>query len=555
MKTPVKRRRAESGQAILLVILAMGTFLLGAVGLAVDGAHLYAQRQMAQAAADAAAQAGIMSIFDGSNISGSTHYFDPATGVHNCGTGDAGTPCFYAQTLNGFNGTDDTVTYEPNPGVSVPGLSSDPVNLLRVTVQRSVPTTLIRMLGPTASTIKATGTAAILTVMAPVPILVLHPTLGAAFSKNGTNDVVICGGPTRSIQVNSDGTLPPQGNATAPAISISGNSGTINLNNAGPLDSGNCDSGTGADIDSHGGPSTTSPPSGLLLGTKPGHYIDPASPLKDPLLGMPAPPIHTTVGHYTVYPPGQHGCPSTLPTTGSVECRVYSPGLYDGSTAATTLNLTQVFAIFQPGIYTITHKGFTLGNNTIVRMAQSPDNFDPTPAGDPAATTWTQGMLVYNSPTTPVNQNNDVISIAANAGQISNVKYPTTDCPAGGNCLVGANGGALTSDLCSSDTALNSSYYGVLFFQNRSTATTLNHSLQGGGGLSIKGTIYLTHTAVSTASDGTYQSLNLQGTSGSTTKVQGEIITDVLSLGGTSQIVMNLSGLACYHVRQVALVQ
>ena len=45
----------------------MGIFLIGALGLAIDGGQMYAQRQMAQAAADAAAQAGIMSIFNGTN--------------------------------------------------------------------------------------------------------------------------------------------------------------------------------------------------------------------------------------------------------------------------------------------------------------------------------------------------------------------------------------------------------------------------------------------------------------------------------------------------------
>ena len=61
------RNKSEGGQAVLLVIAAMSIFLLGAVGLSVDGSHLYAQRQAAQAAADASAVAGIMSIFDGTN--------------------------------------------------------------------------------------------------------------------------------------------------------------------------------------------------------------------------------------------------------------------------------------------------------------------------------------------------------------------------------------------------------------------------------------------------------------------------------------------------------
>ncbi len=57
-----------------MYLLALSTFVLGAIGLAIDGSNLFAQRQMIQAAADAAAQAGMMSIFDGTDLSGSAAY-------------------------------------------------------------------------------------------------------------------------------------------------------------------------------------------------------------------------------------------------------------------------------------------------------------------------------------------------------------------------------------------------------------------------------------------------------------------------------------------------
>lgn len=550
----LSKQKAQSGQAVFFFILGLTFFLLGAVGLGIDGAHLYAQYQMAQAAADAAAEAGIMSLYDSTNVSTAPHYFNPSSGVHTCAASDAGTPCYYAQTLNGFNSasTSDTVTYEPNPsGTGISNLSSDPVNLLRVTVSRAVPTTLMRLLGPTATTVSASGTAAILTVLSPMPIVVLHPSLAGAFSKNGSNSVIICGGPTRSIQVNSkDGT----------AVSVSGNSGSINLSHAGPLDSGNCVAGTGASFGNTGGP--TSNPTGLMLGTLPGSYLQPDSPITDPLINMPVPPssIKTTpikggfvwdVGGSTNA--NNYGCPSTLPS--SVQCRLYSPGYYD-----TGIQLGQsnsAFAVFRPGIYYINHGGFQLNSNSIARMAGSPYNTDPT-----GITTWTSGMLIYNSPSTPVSTSNDILSITANSGQIQNITYPdATQCGTdqvtgavlGGNCLVGAGGGALTTGLCASSALLNSVYYGTLFFQDRTVVKTLNHSVYGGGGLTLKGTIYAAHT--STALDGTYQSVTLQGNGGSTTTLQGQIIVDALTLGGTSSIAMDLSGLACYKIRQVALVQ
>ena len=68
------RKTKQGGQAVVLVILSLSIFLFGAMGLAIDGGQLYAQRQMAQAAADAAAQAGIVTIFNGSTAIGTTAY-------------------------------------------------------------------------------------------------------------------------------------------------------------------------------------------------------------------------------------------------------------------------------------------------------------------------------------------------------------------------------------------------------------------------------------------------------------------------------------------------
>jgi len=129
-------------------MMGLSIFLMAAIGLAIDGSHLYAQRQLAQAAADAAAQAGIMSIFDGTNTSG-THQFAAVAGTTYTCSSTNPTPCYYAQTLNGFGGAGDTVTYTPNPtGVTFSNLSAlDPINLLQVTITRNVPATVMTLLG------------------------------------------------------------------------------------------------------------------------------------------------------------------------------------------------------------------------------------------------------------------------------------------------------------------------------------------------------------------------------------------------------------------------
>src|SRR5207237_10748170 len=54
------RRSGERGQALLLLLLALGIFLMGAVALTVDISNAWLHRQAAQNAADAACTAGSM---------------------------------------------------------------------------------------------------------------------------------------------------------------------------------------------------------------------------------------------------------------------------------------------------------------------------------------------------------------------------------------------------------------------------------------------------------------------------------------------------------------
>jgi hypothetical protein len=135
----------------------------------------------------------------------------------------------------------------------------------------------------------------------------------------------------------------------------------------------------------------------------------------------------------------------------------------------------------------------------------------------------------------------DVINITSNSGQIQGVAYP--------NQLLGAPEG--------------SSYKGILFFQDRTSAAHRGDSatggrlMQGGGGMQITGTIYLTNTefTMRTGDGSHFQSLSLQGNSGSATTLTGQIIVDQLSLGGGVGINMRLSALSVLIVRKVALVR
>ena len=262
MTRPGSRR--ECGQAVILMVVGLGILMIGALGLAIDGAQMYAHRQMAQTAADAAAQAGILSIFDGTNSTSPNPF---GTGVSpaafTCASSDLRTPCVYAKN-NGFGGTAaDTVTVSFPTVEAGATLASDPVPAIRVTVQRVLHTGLIRFVGSATSTIKATAEAAVVGELSPVALLITHPTLANAVTGSA---VVVCGGPPRSVQVNSNN------------INAATSSG-FDLSRAGPNDPGNCSTGTGADFGSFGGP--TSVPPGVSLGTT-GRYVQPASPILDP---------------------------------------------------------------------------------------------------------------------------------------------------------------------------------------------------------------------------------------------------------------------------------
>jgi len=490
--------KGEEGQAVMIIAVAMSTFLIGSVGLGIDGAHLYSQRQMAQTAADAAATAAMMSVFNSTSTSGSAAF--PTSGSFTCGTSDAKTPCVYARS-NGFGGSaSDTVTIDFPGSSGAPGVSLStgyPVNVVRVTVSRSVNTLLMGILGQTVTTVQATATAAIVNAIAPVPILVTHPSMANALSLQGTPTIKVCGGPSRSIQVNS---------TNASAANTGGGSG-IDLSHAGPADSGDCSTGTGSDLGVTGGP-TTSPT--VSYGTT-GNYVQPDSWMKDPLEDVSAPDPSTlpTAPAPTALANGVSGCPAS-PKKG---CMLYSPGIYPIG-----INGQNSTPVMKPGIYYIQSNGMSCASNCDMYMATGfTDGSTGTNTGWDG-TVGGGGMMIYNT--------------------------------GGGQFNIGSNG---TVDLIGSPA--NSVYKGILFFQDRTSAAA-THSLGGGGAMKLVGTIYLTNTrATMLANAAQVQTLNLQGGSGSGTQFQGEIIVGALQLGGNGSITMNISSSTIYHVSEVALVQ
>jgi hypothetical protein len=495
------RLKNEDGQAIVIAVVAMSIFLIGAVGLGIDGAHLYAQRQLAQAAADSAAIAGITSIYNGTNGG-----FTPGT-AFSCTTSDTRSPCKYA-AANGFGalGTDTVSIDFPGSVAGVTLSPKYPYNVVRATVSRNVSTTLMRMLGPSAATITTTATAAIIYNYAPIPILIAHPTLSGSLSTNGGVTVTICGGPSRSIQVDSN---------SATSISIKGNSNAFDLSKAGPNDDGHCTTGTGADFGNAGKQLLSSMSSFNYTGGTTGQYIPSDGYVADPLLSVTAPPIPAVAGTKSAtFNAGTTYNGITCPATASKACTLLTPGLY-----ASGLSLKNTTALFLPGIYYVSTGGFSCASNCDAMMAPG------APADTITGTNWDGtlsggGMLVYMT----------------GSGQFN----------------LGSNGSV---NLIGSKA--DSAYDNILFFEDPTAGANTGsqaHSLGGGGNMSLYGTIYLTNRLAKGSTSNTYQELDLQGNPGNSTLIQGEIIVDALTLSGNAGIQMNLNSNRIVLVSQIALV-
>ncbi len=309
---PRTRSGRESGQAILLVVVGLSLFLIGALGLALDGAQMYAHQQMARSAADAAAQAGILSIYRGTNAT-ALHPFGTGTnpGAFTCATTDGRTPCVYAR-LNGFGANAaDTVTVSfPTILAGVPNLASSGVAAIAVTVQRTFPTGLIRFLGPSTSTIRANAVAGLI-ASAPDCITVLSPSGNSALNVSNNAHLTLnnCG-----ITVNSSA---PQ------AFTVSNNAHVqaTSIQVVGGFNSGNNASVTPD-------PTVNAPPAG------------------DPFASVPAPS----------YSPSS--CSQNTTVTNNATATLY-PGVYCGGiTISNNAHVT-----FDPGLYVLLGGGLDASNN------------------------------------------------------------------------------------------------------------------------------------------------------------------------------------------------
>jgi hypothetical protein len=552
MRTTPSRRNlnapSDAGQATIFVLLALGIFLIGAVAFCVDIANLWFHRQSAQNAADAACTAGAMDLL-----------VDANTGVTNQGGFTAGTafdclstpdaaPCKYA-ALNGYNGTNASpgnsvsVSFPGSvPGVTTPPPALAPTPFLRVDVLDHVQTFFSGMLsGNHTQDVRAFAVCGLVDVKSPVPILVLdpqNPSKGSALSVQGTPNVTVVGGPSKSIQVNS----------VDPAAVNIGGSATIDLSKAGP-------DGTGSDLGVWGGPTVA--PGGFLPGTT-GQWQPHSTPLSDPFATMAAPGK-----------PAAAPLPATLTGAdlarcpGGVSCTEYYPGYYPGPNGIQVKNST---AIFVEGLYYL-DGGLTADPNSCLRPSSRS-------AGD--ASNQIGGTIFYLTGAGSLNVDSNSgskcpvtgpFNTTAGTGTLTNgIKCTATstvpsNMPAtlSGNVLLGPCTGTYGDPLGTDDPL--GMQRGMLFFQDRSV-TNANPTWGGGGTFLLAGDMYFhscnaSGTGGPCGAAGTYftDNFTLQGASGSTTYVLGDIITDNLQLGGNSAITMDLNPNRVYDILKASLLR
>jgi hypothetical protein len=531
---------SQSGQALVFLVIALGLVFVGAGALSVDMSNLWFHRQSAQNAADAACTAGAMDLLVSAQGGGTGHqgFAGTAGTSFNCSTGSAAIPCRYA-AKNGYNsdGTGNVVSVSfPStvPGVTAPPAGIAPNAFINVVVTDNIQTYFSGILsGNSVQVVRASATCGVVMARAPIPILLLNPTVSGALSGNGTPTIRILGGANQSIQINSNSTS---------AVSFGG---TIDLSKGGA-------GFNGSNLGTYGGP--TSPTGTFLPGTN-GKWISPSSPISDPYAGVPAPTTTGMTVQSGPYLTGTtlNGCPDPA------GCDEYAAGYYPNG-----IQIKNVTAIFDPGIYYLngTNKGgpLELQANSMVR---------PSTVVPPAPNNIGGTVFYLTGTSGKCSGQNGLVCVGSNSGKGGLTPFDTSrvQCPGGpapdpnlglpatlsGNVLLAPCTGTYGDPL--------GQYRGILFFGDR--GSNAGGGWGGGGGFLLAGSMYF-HQCNSTiagagtncAASGAFNAnFDFQGNSGSSSYVLGDMVADTMSMGGTPNVNMALNPNAAYNTLKATLLR
>ncbi len=589
----IRKWRLQRGQTTLIVILMLSTFLLGFIGFAVDFTNLWFHRQAAQGAADAACQAGGMNMLTQASTGIPSGGFTPPTRFDCSPSGlPTSTPCRYA-ALNGYPtstlGADESNLVSVSFPGSVSGVTPAPGDLapqpfIRVDVTDRVRVFFSSLLSNNKTQdVRATAICGLVLAKAPIPIIVLNPVCQHSFQLSGGPTLKVVGGPNKSVQINSGDTTCAAASSNSPS-QCSGGSGVVDLSRGG-------ENFTGSNFGVYGAPPTQS---FTFDGGTTGRYASPSSPIADPYFQVPAPtqPPDAPLAQRILYNNGTYGCPDPA------GCILYKPGFY-----SKPIVVSNETAVFVPGIYYIKPSDWTQdwagssgipgrGNKSaqggglcgnagsgctsggsgqcradflieslgIARMA---NNTAPESDGNKGVMFYMSGTGgIYGSVVVTANAGSRIIDSAPSTSLTcdGSLPNPNLGVPANlqGNILVGqCTGSGSYIGAPNTDTAGNNR--GMLFFQDRANGYQNGQAnMQGGGGLSISGTIYAHNCTASPCNDfpTDYRAFTqLQGGSCSDTVVIGEIITDQLNIAGNGCINMALNTNAIFNILKVQLVR
>src|SRR5947209_7832062 len=182
----LRRWYFQRGQAFLAIVMFIAILLLAVLGLATDYTQVWAHRQMAQGAADAACQAGAADLFlKGTDPTASTDFPNPPFdfswigSTFNCSAKPNSIPCKYA-LFNGYSGSNVSVSF-PSSLSGVSGIPSGFPTIgnpyIKVTVTDPVAMYFTKIVSST-KTVNVTASAGcgLSPVTTPVPLVVLHRT-------------------------------------------------------------------------------------------------------------------------------------------------------------------------------------------------------------------------------------------------------------------------------------------------------------------------------------------------------------------------------------------
>jgi hypothetical protein len=440
----------------MIVAIFVALILLAVLGIATDYTQVWAHRQMAQGAADAACQAAAADLY--------FKYLYPTapTGMSygwigssfDCSSNTSSPPCSYA-AANGYSGSAVTVSFPS----SLPGVSPIPTSFtvankyVQVAITDPVSMSFTRLVGASSTyNITAKAGCGVAAIPLPVPLVVLDPTDSGTLSGRGTPNITIYGGPNRSIQVNS---------SSSSAVDLKGNA-SIDLSNAG--------SGSGADFAVAG---AESQPGGVTLGSA-GKWLSPSLPSGDPFASSPEPTTNpATKG--TAFPVAftVNGCPDT---SGCAEFTAGDFSSCSGSVSAggngcpVKPNFNSPYGAdwFPAHPYT--------GGNLIVPQTKNSKNFMFSAQG--------LGGTSGASGSQPVWQNIAVANTVVDNGVTWKNMGPINTGPSTaifdpGLYYIGANGMAFKQAIARVSTATGDGSHGVTFYFSSSSGTFTFGALSG----------------------------------------------------------------------------